>query len=132
MGENCWIFVKKLGSNTPLEIRMRRLIGKEWPLYKLTRHRNEVTVGDKIIFYATTPHTFFWGCAKVASIERNGSELIVLLSNQKLFEKTIPAKSVASRLSFVKNPVQWGSYFQAGILRMTLGDYKFLLLKGKS
>jgi len=103
----------------------------------------ELKRGDRIVFYAARnggrDAMHFLACGEVAGprVESRredpdrprwmgllGSQLFdIPISGAQWFETPVPARPLVKRLTFVRNPDAWGSYFQGGVRKISGDDY---------
>lgn len=139
-----WVFIvtqqRENGRNVlGREILKTRLEDGFWGLGERTPNRNNLEVGDKVVFYEGNPTKSFVASAtlksrsfKLSSDERNKfshdrslftTEYGVYLEEIHQFENPIPAEQVIDSLSFIENKEYWYSYFQGGTREIFEKDY---------
>ena len=110
----------------PYEEFKSRVRKKEWPIYHRTAHRNELKIGDSIIFYLGGSNgRKFSGSARVSSKLTKISEMdySIGLSNIEVWKKPVNIPDVISDLEFVTRKDNWGSHFQGGVIPLPGNDY---------
>lgn len=132
-----WIFVSvpytdfNTGSIYAMFERIRS--SGKWPIGKKTAHRYELSEGDRVVFYqGGQGGKKIVGCAELASyLVRDENNVFdwVMIRNIKLWEKPVEIKTLLEKLSFIRNKMHWGLYFQGGVIKILEKDYKVILKK---
>jgi len=132
-----WIFVSvpytdfNMGSIYEM-FRRIRASGK-WPIGRKTVHRYELLADDRVLFYqGGEGGRKIVGCAELASsLVRDENNVFdwVIIRNIELWGKPVEMKTVLEKLSFIKNRMHWGVYFQGGIIKIPERDYEVILRK---
>jgi hypothetical protein len=139
---NFWIFVVTEKSEKSLkltaeQVYQTRMNDKFWGLNKGTKYRNALKTGDQVIFSSGTKS--FLGTATLDSnsfelneqqknIFGHNNEIYktdygVMLSNIVTWDHPKAVVDFADSLSFIRNPRQYGSYFQGGVKKISQSDF---------
>ena len=113
---------------TPDEFKTR-VDGKKWPIFKTTHHRNELRIGDVIMFYlAGKENMKILGTAKISSKLKTDSEFdySIDISDIDIWKKPKPLKKFLDSLGFIRNKDKWGMSLQGGIIPLPKKDYAVL------
>ena len=96
-----------------LEDFLARTKSKRWPIYMNTGNRNELAVGDVIVFYlGGHDHKKILGTARVASklLPGIGTDFFIKISDVDLWNESVPMKDLLDSLEFILNKNNWGAY----------------------
>jgi len=124
-----WIF-----TITDVESELKKRVNaKEWPIFKRTRNRTDLSKGDKIVIY----HGGRFGTASLVGTFAISSKLkstgydtfVVGMSDIQMWKNQVKVKDILDDLKFVKRKDNWGIYFQGGVTRLPEYDYKTILAK---
>lgn len=105
---------------------VRRMKNKVWPIFVHTHNRNNLKVGDKVVFYkAGIDGKKFIGTAKITSdLERTTKiDYLVRLSDVKVWKKTIGIDDLINNLDFILDKQYWGRFLQGGVKKITEKDF---------
>lgn len=110
---------------------LTRTSSGKWPIFKRTVNRNELKIGDHVIFYlGGNNNKKIMGSATVSSgLNVNEDEFLVDLSDVCIFNKPIQMSSILGDLVFIRNKKNWGAYMQGGVVRLPKVDYNMIIEK---
>jgi len=123
---NYWIFV----ISDSFEEFENRVKTKQWPIYDRTLNKDNLAVGDSIIFYkAGSNGQKFLGNATIKTELEKKTDFVYALGmeNISVWEKPVIVKEIVSKLDFIENKEHWGSYFQGGVKRVSEEDFSVIL-----
>jgi len=124
---NHWVFVIKDDEF----VFKKRIEHKKWPIFSSTKFRKYLEIGDSIIFYQAGKHgQKFLGTAIMKSKVKpilDRMDYYVELENIDLWKTQPSIRSIISKLSFIKNKIYWGIYFQGGVLKIDKKDHSIIL-----
>ena len=121
-----WIFV----SSGAMEVFEERIRAKIWPVFKTTSNRNQIRVGDRIVFYkAGKDGKRFIGSAEVGSelIDSEDGDFKIKLNNTDVWKKGVLITDVLMELDFIKNKAAWSNYLVGGIRKMSDKSFEYLV-----
>lgn len=144
---------RRLAKPSALEVAKYRLGRREWGLARMTRHRTELRVGDKVLVYLTGHRDFSQHfvakCTIGGSVKQIPSSLSKLVDAPDRQGVSMPVYSVAladtqflsnpvsirdhlTKLNFIKQPEskKWGAYLQGGVIKITRDDYRLISERG--
>lgn len=145
---NYWIFTVKGGTyrneaHTSEEIFNQRMKDQFWGLGERTPNRQNVSEGDKVVFYIAAPRKFFRGIATLASSSfmlddsqrqqyGHGTEFYendygVLLEDIEVWSQPKAIEDLLPSLKFIENKEFWGGYLQGGVRQITEDDFRTIL-----
>lgn len=129
-----------------LQIASERLDARHWPLYKGTRNRRGIEVGDRVVVYIAgsgpARQSFYAATSVIGHLRADAREAHrlrslagdspsagwLILGIPERFEPCINAKVVLADLSFIpKNRARWGVAFMSGTRRISDRDWDVLL-----
>jgi len=122
-----WIFTI---TDTESELK-KRVSAKEWPIFKRTRNRTDLSKGDKIVIY----HGGRFGTASLvgtfvisSEVKSAGNDTFVVeMSDTQMWKNQVKIKDILDDLKYIKRKDNWGIYFQGGVTRLPDDDYKTIL-----
>jgi small nuclear ribonucleoprotein (snRNP)-like protein len=141
---NYWIFSvtsQKLNDRTYSgeEIYKQRMMDQFWGIGEKTPNRNNLRVGDKIVFYLGLPLKVFGGVATISTplfelSDQQKNELShgldiyytalgVNLIDINIWTNPKPVEELLNELTFIENKAYWFSYFQGGVRQISEKDY---------
>ncbi len=147
---NRWVFITA-GPNRrekpdtpeyPRNLLLARIKRELWPLRRATQHRRLLGKGDEVLLYLARSECAFVGTAKIAgqSVEvpvwkrhifieydRYRAEFGVALEKVEIWEEPIPVKPLVGSLDVFVKKDHWGGYFQMGVIRLSVEDYRRIL-----
>jgi len=145
---NYWIFTVKGGilgneTHTGEEIFNQRMEDQFWGLGERTPNRQNLSEGDKVVFYIAAPRKFFRGTAILASCSftlnasqrqqyGHGTEFYendygVLLKEVEVWSQPKAIEDLLPSLKFIENKEFWGGYLQGGVRQITEDDFRTIV-----
>jgi|APSaa5957512535_1039671.scaffolds.fasta_scaffold289845_2 hypothetical protein len=124
---NLWIFVIKDSDNE----FQNRIKNKQWPIYNKTRNRNNIGVGDSVLFYkAGIDGQRFLGRAIIKTNLKKHTmfEYFLELDEISVWKKSILIKPLIPDLDFIENKNCWGIYFQGGVMSISEKDFNTIVI----
>jgi len=124
---NYWLFIIK----SDMVSFKKRIHLKKWPIYYRTSHRRDLEEGDYIIFYKAGLDNGqrFLGTAKITSKlvpSPDKMDFVIGIDDANVWSKCPSIRDYLSKLSFIKNELNWGIYLQAGVKELTKKDYSLI------
>jgi predicted RNA-binding protein len=129
-----YLFITSDGKASALDICLKRLEEKKWPIYERTKFRDKLSVNDKIIFYiaGTGPgRQSFIASANINNIvdlkkettvdpDKSGVQIFkyIELNNMNIFKKKIIIDEIINELNFIENKKNYGLYFVSGVSKI--------------
>jgi hypothetical protein len=132
-----WVFTVRENYAQPSGsalIVLEERIGKNcWPLIPMMTFQDELTAGDRVVFYLVKPEHAFVGDARLATgpVKTTATEnkgRIVQFSKARIWKHSTPIKPLIERLEFIKNKKSWGGYMGLGAGVFPISDSDFGLL----
>ena len=114
---------------------VERIDKKAWPIYHRTPNKNNIKVGDQVVFYkAGNEGQKFIGSAEISSELKKINNLTysIGLTNTKVWKKTVSIHDLLEKLTFIGNSQLWSTYMQGGVKRISDSDYALLVAKSKT
>lgn len=145
---NYWIFTvtsHKEGDETftAEEVFNQRMEDCFWGLGERSPNRQNLSEGDKVVYYIGVPRKVFGGTVTLASAsfklndpqkkqyghgkEFYTSDYGVLLKDIEIWHKPKSVEEVVPHLKFIENKQFWGAYFQGGVRQITEEDFKTII-----
>jgi len=124
---NYWLFIFR----SDIGSFKKRIDSKKWPIYERTSHRRDLEEGDYIIFYKAGLDNGqrFLGTAKITSKlmqSPDKMDFFLTIGDANVWSKCPSIRDYLSKLSFIKNELNWGIYLQAGVKELTKKDYSLI------
>ena len=143
---NYWIFTVTTHKDyniTGEEIFNQRMEDRFWGLGERTPNRQNLSEGDKVVYYIGVPQKVFGGTTTLASPSfklndsqkkqyGHGTEFYeedygVFLKDIDIWHAPKSVEGLIPRLEFIENKQFWGAYFQGGVRQITEGDFKIII-----
>jgi len=128
---NYWVFVIR----DDQFIFDKRIEHKKWPLYRATKFRKFIQIGDNVVFYQAGKHgQKFLGTAVIKSRSKpipNKMDYYVDMYRIKIWNNAPSIRNLIPNLEFIKNKVSWGLSLQGGVLKINEKDRAVILKEAK-
>lgn len=141
-----YIFVVKGGGREGFEageVLRARLAEGRWPVNRRTSHRDRLSGGDRVLFYAAgqgRAAQSFLGtgrlagpAAKLSGAEQTDPEVlgvarasrtVVPIQTAELFPSPVPIRPLILELDFITSKERWGVHLMGGIVRISKEDFR--------
>jgi hypothetical protein len=130
------------GKHSALDLAKRRLDQGLWPIYKGTRNRRAIAVGDILLIYLGGSKNWSQSVvasAKVKVIDEAGRRALPSIDSEdaqtnppfktlrlediQFFAEPVDIRHLLGKLSFLPNSRKWGAALVGGCRRMTRQDF---------